>query len=199
MQRILWTTAVVLSLFAACGNQTPNAHVGARAEAVSTGSGSSDSSSVVRFVQSFYDWYVPVADTSRRPAMWSVLSSGSGDLDAGLRDALRADSAFGEYGNGTGTREALNFDPFLDSQDPCAQYQVAEARKQGGEYHVAVTAVCADSTWQAARPVVVVSNTEGRWKITNVIYKETDLRSLLCEYAKRDLRHETRDRGCKSL
>jgi hypothetical protein len=133
--------------------------------------------------------------------MWSVLRDRAADLDDGLRDALRADSMFGDRGgNPPGTREYLDFDPILDSQDPCPKYEVVEARKELGEWRVTVKAICADSTWkQDKRPIVVVRRNEGRWKIANFIYPRTDLRSLLCEYAKKDERPENREKGCEPM
>jgi hypothetical protein len=131
-----------------------------------------------------------------------LLKDRSADLDDGLLDALRADSAFGDANSyGKGSREELNFDPLLDAQDWCdgTRYAVVGARAVKSGYEVTVRDVCPDTTWGVRRPIVVVSRRKSRWKITNVIYATTNLRALLCEYAKADLRPENREKGCSRL
>lgn len=155
-----------------------------------------DPVSAREYVQDFYDRYVPTADSVRgEPAFWRLLSAGV--LDSTLVEALRADSAFGDLSSNHGTREGLDFDPFLASQDPCPRYEVVDTRADGpSSFRVTVKPVCADTTWQTQRPVMAVTHHDGRWKIVNVFYQRSDLRSLLCGFAKADRIPERRPSGC---
>jgi hypothetical protein len=118
-------------------------------------------------------------------------------IDADLMRALRGDSLAAT--ERFPSRMLINFDPFLDSQDPCPRYDVAVVHRVGGVYKVTVRPVCADPRWQTQRPVVDVMLEDGHWKITNVTYDHNgtkDLRSLLCEWAKADLKPERRPTKC---
>jgi hypothetical protein len=188
---------VLFMLGAACGQGASGA--GSPASTV-TRAGSptthGDSVSAREYVQDFYDRYVPMADSARRgPAFWRLLSADV--LDSTLVEGLRADSAFGDLSSNHGTREGLNFDPFLASQDPCPRYEVMDTRADGpSSFRVTVKPVCADTTWQTQRPVMAVTHQDGRWKIVNVFYQRSDLRSLLCGFAKADRVPERRPFGC---
>jgi hypothetical protein len=157
-----------------------------------------DSSSAHQFVQAFYDWYAPIANAKQPgPSFWRILASRPEALDSGLLKSLRADSAFGERGAKGSSREAINFDPFLYSQDPCARYEVVETRADGVDYRMTVVPICADTTWQTQRPIITVRYQDRLWQIVNVLYENSDLRSLLCDFAKRDTRPDRRSYGCE--
>ena len=156
-----------------------------------------DEAAARRFVQDFYDWYVLAENAPRgTPADWRVLDSRPEVLDSALLDLLRADSALGDRGDGRGTREAINFDPFLASQDPCPRYEVDRAVPDAGGFRVTVRPVCADTTWQTQRPMVAVAYRGTRWQIVNVFYERGDLRSLLCAMARRDTTAARSGGGC---
>lgn len=158
--------------------------------------GGKDSAAARVFVQSFYDWYAPIANAeSRVPASWRALTSRPESLDGKLMRALRADSAAQSEG-AAATRDVINFDPFLASQDPCPRYEALQARLENGEYLVPVKPICLDSAWQAQRPLVAVSRASSEWKIVNVYYEKRDLMGLLCQYAKADRRPEPLVPGC---
>ncbi len=188
---------VLLAVGAACGQ---GASGGGSTASTVTRAGSpttdGDSVSAGEYVQSFYDWYVPMADSARDgPAFWRLLSADV--LDSTLVEGLRADSAFGDLSSKHGTREGLNFDPFLASQDPCPRYEVADTGADGPTgFRVTVKPVCAETTWQTQRPVIAVTHHDGRWKIVNVFYERSDVRSLLCGFAKADRIPERRSSGC---
>jgi hypothetical protein len=147
-------------------------------------------------LQTFYDWYVPVANGDRRyRALWEVFKVRPEVLDSALLGALRVDSASGPNPT-VAMREILEFDPLLESQDPCPRYEVVAVRAAALGYRVTVRPVCADSTWQKQRPVVSVVRQGNAWRITNVYYEKSDLRTMLCEFAKTDKRPERRSLGC---
>jgi hypothetical protein len=164
--------------------------VGGRAKAFAV----ADSAAVHGFVQGFYDWYAPIVDTNRVPGTWIVLDSGNRFLEPHLADALRGDSIANVIT--PPSRDVLNFDPFLDSQDPCIPYKVAAVAQAGASFHVTIRPTCG-STAQTNRPVVEVVSVNGKWKIANVSYQSGyNLRGILCEYAKADQRPDRRPATC---
>lgn len=176
---------VLLGIVASCG-RPPGAGL--------AGSPHGDSASAREYVQGFYDRYLATERTEGGgPAHWRLL--GSDVLDSTLVAALREDSAFGDQRH-PGSREGLNFDPFLASQDPCPRYEAIRARSEGPGFHVTVRPLCADSSWQNQGPVVEVSYRDARWRIVNVHYERTDLRTLLCQYAGRDTRARRPPAAC---
>jgi hypothetical protein len=132
------------------------------------------------FVQEFYTWYLLPGIESRGPKWYRVLNDRESALSDELTFWLRADSAAQAT---SGEVTALNFDPFLSSQDPCPRYEVGEVRARARNYEAAVFAVCA-----GAKPAVPTVTTEvarngSTWKFVNIYYGTTDLRKLLCEDA----------------
>jgi hypothetical protein len=156
-----------------------------------------DSTEAVRkFVQGFYDWYVPIAisDTVHFPAWYYVLTNAHRYLDPDLAAALRADSVAQQDDPTKQTRDVLDFDPFLLSQDPCGPYEVIAVRRHGDTFRVPIRPCRA----KGAGPVVEVRDVNGRWRISNVLGLDGDrsLRSYLCEWAKADLRKDRRPAKC---
>ncbi len=146
---------------------------------------------VRRFVQEFYDWYAPLAlGDHYGAAWWNVLKNADRYLDRSLASAVRDDSI--ARMRDPQTREVLNFDPFLNSQDPCVPYEVISVHHQGGTYRVPMRACHA----KGAGPVVEVRAVDGRWKITNVFYGRGDLKSALCQWAKEETRTDKRPAKC---
>ena len=151
---------------------------------------------VRRFVQTFYDWYVPIAlsDTVHIITWYYVLNNADRFLDRGLAAALRADSVAQQMDPMKQTREVLNGDPFLYSQDPCGPYEVIDVQHRGGAFIVLVRPCHA----KAAGPVVEVRAVGGRWRISNMLDLDghRDLKSYLCQWAKEDLRTDRRPAKC---
>jgi hypothetical protein len=159
-------------------------------------SAAQDSSSAAgQFVQSFYDWYTPIAlGESRVPRWWRVQSKASLYLDPALATALRSDSIARLASPETQTRETLDFDPFLSSQDPCGPNEVSGVRRDGGVFRATVLKCRAPGV----EIVVEVRVVNGRWRISNVVYggKSRDLKYWLCKWAKEDLRPQRRPASC---
>ena len=151
-----------------------------------------DSSLAVRqFVRGFYDWYTPVAlSFPRFPAWYNVLNNANRYLDRDLAAALREDSVAREAD--PIPRETLNYDPFLDSQDPCGPNEVVDVLRQGSTFRVPIRQCHS----KLAGPVVEVRPIEGSWRITNVFSERSDLKSWLCKWAKADVRPERRPAKC---
>lgn len=154
-------------------------------------SGRDSTAAVRQFVQGFYDWYTPIAlSFPRFPAWYDVLNNADRYLDRDLAAAIRADSVARE--GDPITRETLNFDPFLSSQDPCGPYEVIEVRRRGDTFRVPIRPCHA----KGAGPVVEVRAVDGRWRIANVFYGKGDLKSYLCQWAKADARTDRRPAKC---
>jgi hypothetical protein len=146
-----------------------------------------------QFVQRFYDWYMPLAlGRHAFPAEYYVLSNAGRYLDRDLAAALRADSVAEQAGPSKATRQTLEFDPFLESQDPCGPYEVVDVARRGDAFRVRMRPCHA----KGVGPVVEVRAMEGRWRITNVLYDNGDLKSYLCQWAKADLLPDKRPAKC---
>jgi hypothetical protein len=156
-----------------------------------------DSAAAHAFVQGFYDWYMPL---TLRPhnyrVSWEVLSRGEKFLDTPLAQLLREDS-LALVSNGS--RETLNFDPYLESQDACPRYRVSAVRSVGTALQVTVRPVCPTPDAQMNQdvaPIVEIVKRRGGWKIANVYFKTGDLTGMLCGFAAADLRPEARPTKC---
>lgn len=189
---------------AACAQGTPkDSPLRSAGDSHSQAPPSQDSVAVHRFVQGFYDWYTPIASKRHdSPAWWSVLDSATSLLDPELATAIRGDSAARQ--EMIDWREMLNFDPFLESQDPCPRYEVSEVRRDGLRYQVVVRPVCPSGEgprFVRSRPIVEVFPAAAGWRIANIWYvrpdsTKHDLRSMLCDWARADRRPEKRPARC---
>jgi hypothetical protein len=156
----------------------------------------SDSAAAHNFVQGFYDWYTPLSQRkSPDPARFAVLNAANQYLEASLAKSLREDS----LARTSRSRDFLDLDPFLDSDDPCPRYKVTEVRPSGAGFRVRVTPVCPNASWQAnqpQRPVVEVLRAGDGWRIANVYYETRSLKGRLCEAAMSDEDVTIRPKSC---
>lgn len=84
------------------------------------------SQQVITFVQHFYDWYLPIALHDKKlPAFTLAITHKPTLFDATLLRALRDDAA--AQAKAVGEIDGLDFDPFLNAQDPPAHYKVIRA------------------------------------------------------------------------
>ncbi len=89
------------------------------------------------FVRKFYDWYVPIALKPGKTDASDVAIAKRGALfDAPLLKALKEDSE--AQAKTPDDIVGLDFDPFLNSQDPDDKYVVAGVTESGGLYLVDV-------------------------------------------------------------
>lgn len=115
------------------------------------------------FVQQFYDWYVKRPEYPR--ALMYRPSAFSPELSQRLREDHEAQAK--AQGDITG----LDFDPFLNSQDPAEHYVVAQIKLTGehacwAEIHRGSPDKMSKATYVAAE---LVSNV-GRWHFVNFYY-----------------------------
>jgi hypothetical protein len=65
----------------------------------------------------------------------------------------------------------LDFDPFLNTQDPCNRYEVGKAIAKGNSYWVEVYGICSGK--RSAKPDVwpEVVRVNGHWRFANFHYE----------------------------
>ena len=129
------------------------------------------------------------------PAWFRVLTLRDSVLTTELILAIRADSLAKEQAP-PGELFGLNFDPLIASQDPCARYEVSEIRQKGSNYGVTVHAVC-KSKYKQSDLVAEVTKQGSSWRFANFFYEGTDLRKLLCQYAKEESKDSSAVQVCE--
>ena len=124
------------------------------------------------FVQKFYDTYMPVVQAEKdAPASNYVVEKMSAVLDpvllAGLKEDMAAAAAAPE-----GEEVGLDFDPFLDAQDPADRYEVKSVSKKGTTYLADV--YCITEGKRSDKPCVVpeLVQDNGKWRFVNFDYPE---------------------------
>jgi len=134
-----------------------------------TQNGAKPSTSVRDFVQGFYSWYVPQVLKSRKePALDLVLKYRAHALSIGLFQALKEDSD--AQAKVTGEIVGLDFDPFLNTQDPCESFEVGAVAQKGDSYRVEVYSVCSGKKNEKPAVIAEVVRTGGRWVFANFHY-----------------------------
>lgn len=140
---------------------------------------SQDTAGARAFVHEFYTWYVPQAlQATGRPAAL-VLRERPEVLAPTLRQALAAD----EVGQTAASGEVvgLDFDPFLNSQDPCERYEVGDIRLAGPTVAFAIYAVCDGQRSPTPAVLAMVARHGVSWEFENFHYpaSNTDLQAVL--------------------
>ncbi len=140
-----------------------------------------------RFVQGFYDWYLPQAFNGKgdpeEDALKSKKALFSPELFRALMDDRKAQSKDPSEVVG------LDFDPFLNSQDPAKHYSVGKTEHKGQDWLVSVY-----SSYSTKEPAVTaqVERSNGGWRFTNFLYGKGDNLLLV-------LRKLKKDRGGRSI
>ncbi|SRR5216683_1056213 len=125
------------------------------------------------FVQQFYDWYV--SETHKENAMhsWDLALKQKGyAFSPELRRELTEDSD--AQAKAGGEIVGLDFDPFLNSQDPDERYVVGAITFKGTSFWVEVHSI--QSGTKSKKPVVVpeLVSKGGRWLFVNFHYGRTN-------------------------
>ena len=127
-----------------------------------------------QFVQRFYDWYV-----QHGTVMDSAVAHQPSVLSPTLLAALRAD----EEAQAKNTEEVtgLDFDPFVNSQDPCERYVAGTPVPSGQHFRVDVFGVCDGKKSKTPDLVAEIEPKGDAWVFVNFYYPEskTDLRTVL--------------------
>src|SRR5271165_4902819 len=138
--------------------------------------------SCLRFAQEFYDWYAPITQKEMGTPAWDIaLQKRRDEFGAPLVRALKADSE--AQARAKGELVGLDFDPFVNSQDPADHYEARPRAVKGTNCSVEVwRASPNDTAEKSAKPAVIaeLALAKGRWFFVNFRYPdETDLLSLL--------------------
>lgn len=118
-----------------------------------------------QFAQAFYDWYVPLGDRLPASQLDSVVARGAQWFTPSLRQAVQRDVEAQRHATEI-VSVVGDFDPFLNSQDPCPRYEAGEVVHRGAGWQVAISARCAGG----APTVVVLADVErdsGTWHFAN--------------------------------
>ncbi len=135
----------------------------------STGPVPVKSESARQFVQAFYDWYTPKALNGSAGDGWDlVLKSKRFVFSQRLVQALREDSA--AAAKVKGEIVGLDFDPFLNSQDPDTRYLVRKVEQKGRSTLVSVHGVSDGKPSAKADVIVKLDKQNGHWRVTNFLY-----------------------------
>ncbi len=127
-----------------------------------------------KFVQNFYDWYV--AHLAGSAATYpTVLKTKANLFSPTLVRLLREDYAASE----ANPKEVvgLDFDPFLNSQDPSPKFVVTKATVQQLKCSAEVHGITDGVNNEAVYPELTYKN--GAWRFVNFRYEQSDLLSTL--------------------
>lgn len=126
-------------------------------------------------LQSFYDAYTTAFE--RGQSHQFVLDTTT-MIGADLRRALLAD--WDASAADSTQIVGLDFDPFLNSQDPCGVYRVGADSQAGQQHFLQVSAFCPADTALAAVAVLSPRGPDG-WAVTDIRYPSdtSTLRGLL--------------------
>lgn len=138
------------------------------------------SGSVSSFVQRFYEWYVPVALKDHKGPAWNeVLTHKPALLGTALARALRADMQ--AQAQARGEIAGLDFDPFLNAQDPCDRYEVGKATRIDHKYKVEIYGMCRGVRNEKPDVVAELAPKGSSWTFANFYYprSNSDLLTVL--------------------
>ena len=149
---------LALHVYAFLATQTGSAHL-------QHGSAPAETASVHRFVQGFYDWYLPRVFNGKGDPEMDALKSKTSVFSPELRQALMEDRA--AQSKDPSEVVGLDFDPFLNSQDPAKRYSVGKVEHKGQSWLVTVY-----SSYSTKEPAVTAQVEKGRqgFRFTNFLY-----------------------------
>jgi hypothetical protein len=125
------------------------------------------------FVQEFYDWYMrlpenTMATNDQRPADEIALKQRKSIFSVELSRRLQED--YDAANKAPGELVGLDFDPFLNSQDPDQGYVVGGVRLQGGSYRADVYGLADGKKREKPAVVAELVFENGRWLFLNFHY-----------------------------
>src|SRR5438552_6849099 len=122
------------------------------------------------FVRKFYDWYVPIALKPLKEDSSNVAIARRGALfDPPMLKALKADVEAAR--NSPGDIVGLDFDPFLNAQDPDDKYVVGGVTETDGLYRVDIYGIRKGKKREAKPNVIAeVKPAKNSFVFTNFLY-----------------------------
>lgn len=122
------------------------------------------------FVSGFYNWYVPLALKDRAEPAWLIpLREKKAEFAPQLIRLLQADAAAQSKCEDL---VGLDFDPFLNSQDPAEHYEVGRIKQQGSIFTAEIYR--AQAGQRSSTPDVTASfaKRDHRWMFLNFYYSQ---------------------------
>ena len=121
------------------------------------------------FVQQFYTWYVPVVlGQHKEPSSNIALRDKKAAFSSELYAALKAD--WDAQANVKDDIVGLDFDPFLNTQDPCKRYELGKITQAGNGYRVEVFGICSGKRSSEPEVAPEVQWANGHWEFANFYY-----------------------------
>lgn len=131
--------------------------------------------SPVEFARQFYDWYVPLAlGALHGPASDSALAARPNVFGPKLLAALQEDSKAQAAAAGSGMIDGLDFDPFLNAQDPCDRYVVGPATAHDGSWLVDVRGVGGCAAHETPDVVAELARQDTSWLFVDFRYPDSN-------------------------
>ncbi|EDY19432.1 conserved hypothetical protein [Chthoniobacter flavus Ellin428] len=122
--------------------------------------------SPAKFVQDFYNWYVPLSKHDRHEASSDVaLKKRAADFSPELTKALKEDSA--AAAKNPGELVGLDFDPFLNSQETVDRSVVGNVTEKNGAYRVEVYHFLDGKKDKKPQVIPEVKSVNGHWVFIN--------------------------------
>jgi hypothetical protein len=119
-----------------------------------------------KFVQGFYDWYVPLTQKDSVVPEFNLAISQKGSyFSPQLSQALKEDSAAEAEANGDIV--GLDWDPFLNSQDPYKRYVVGKITKKSDSFLVNIHGVSFGKRQEKPDVVAELVQKNGHWLFVN--------------------------------
>lgn len=185
MQRFVRGVSVIALALGACQPASDSRHGTSSATATKSvpRTALTDTGAADVFVRAFYQGYVPRGLAGGLAATDSLLLERPTLFAPSLLAALRQDAA--ARAAAVGEIDGLDFDPFLNSQDPCERYTVGPATQANtvkpNAVRVTVRAECDRASGPPPAFSVEVVPQAGTWQFVNFYYGPPagDLLSLL--------------------
>lgn len=134
---------------------------------------------VRKVVQSFYIWYAPIARQDHKgPAFLIALKQKPHLFSPELSQALFADARAQSIAKGEIV--GINWDPFLNTQDPCSHYKIGEVKLNGGTFSVTIYASEPGDNALQAVVVAELMYSNSQWVFFNFRFNDgSDLLGIL--------------------
>lgn len=128
-----------------------------------------------KYVQSFYDWYVPQIMKTENTYELVLRGKSPASFSPLLLRQLKEDEAAEAN---PGEIVGLDFDPFLNSQDPSETFKVTKAKVTADKCSVEVRGISSGVNNEEVHPELLLVN--GAWQFVNFRYEQNaDLLSML--------------------
>ena len=122
--------------------------------------------SPAKFVQDFYNWYVPLAKHDPHERASDVaLKKRSADFSVELSKALKEDSA--AAAKSPGEIVGIDFDPFLNSQETVDRSVVGKVTEKNGAFRVEVYHYLGGKKDKKPQVIPEVKSVNGHWVFVN--------------------------------